>query len=151
LTLVGDGPQRAEWEALASALGVTCRFPGWLEGEPRDAVLRSATIAAVPSVWPEPFGLAGLDAGAFGVPAIAFDVGGITEWLTHDVNGILVPPPVSPTRFGDALADALADPARLERLRDGALGAARELSLERHVDRLEAIFARAHEARCGSC
>jgi glycosyltransferase involved in cell wall biosynthesis len=151
LTMLGDGPQRGEWEALASALGVACRFPGWLDGEPRDAVLRSATIAAVPSVWPEPFGLAGLDAGAFGVPAIAFDVGGITEWLAHDVNGILVAPPVSPARFGDALANVLADAARLQRLRDGALRAARELTLERHVDRLEAIFARAHETRCASC
>ena len=51
-----------------------------------------AVLVAVPSLWPEPFGLVGLDAAALGRPAIAFDVGGIGEWLTDGVNGKLVEP-----------------------------------------------------------
>jgi glycosyltransferase involved in cell wall biosynthesis len=150
LTMAGDGPQRSQWQALAAPLGTACRFPGWLEGAARDAVLRSATVVAVPSIWPEPFGLAGLDAGAFAVPAVAFDVGGISEWLRDGVNGVLVTAPASATHLGDVLADVLADGTRLARLREGALCVTQEFTLDRHIDRLEAVFARARESRCAS-
>ena len=79
LIAIGDGPQRARWEALASELQVDARFPGWLRGDDRWDWVRTATLAAVPSTWPEPFGLVGLEAAALGVPAIAFDVGGVRE------------------------------------------------------------------------
>ncbi|HEX2202618.1 MAG TPA: glycosyltransferase family 4 protein, partial [Longimicrobium sp.] len=91
LTMAGDGPQRAEWEALAASLGVDADFPGWVEPEARAGLFRAASLLAVPSVWPEPFGLVGLEAGAFGVPAAAFDVGGIREWLRPGANGWLAP------------------------------------------------------------
>ncbi|HZT76366.1 MAG TPA: glycosyltransferase family 4 protein [Vicinamibacterales bacterium] len=143
LTMIGDGPARAEWEALARSLGVACRFTGWLDDERRFDAVRDADLLAMPSVWPEPFGLSGLEAAALGVPAIAFDVGGVGEWLRDGVNGILVAgdPPRAPA-LGDALADALSDRARLVAMRPRALAVAREMSLDRHVDRLEALLDR---------
>jgi glycosyltransferase involved in cell wall biosynthesis len=148
LTLVGDGPQRAEWEALARRIDVPCRFTGWLTGSELATVLASASVAALPSVWPEPFGLAGLDAGALGVPTIAADVGGIRDWLRDGENGVLLAAPPTAEQFGDAIAGLLIDEPRLSALRAGALRAARAFTPERHVVRLEAVLTRAQDSRC---
>ena len=59
LLLIGDGPQRAAWEQRASERGVPVSAVGWLNGDERWAALRQATLLALPSSWPEPFGLVG--------------------------------------------------------------------------------------------
>jgi glycosyltransferase involved in cell wall biosynthesis len=143
LTMVGDGPQRHDWERLASRMQVACVFTGWQNGDDRWNWVRRASLLAVPSAWPEPFGLVGLEAAALGVPAIAFDVGGIREWLTPGENGYLVaadPPRASP--FADGLVSAFRDPTGLRAMRARSVASARRLSLDRHLDRLEAIFGR---------
>lgn len=42
------------------------------------------------SVWSEPFGLVGIEAMSWGVPVVAFNVGGVSDWLIHGENGFLV-------------------------------------------------------------
>jgi glycosyltransferase involved in cell wall biosynthesis len=140
LVMIGDGPRRAEWERLAQSLGVSVRFTGWLSGEALERELRGATLLAIPSTWPEPFGLVGLEAGALGVPAIAFDVGGIREWLQPGQNGYLVPadPPVV-SAFARVLVDAIRDSAA-GAMRTAARRIAREMTLARHVDRVERVL-----------
>jgi glycosyltransferase involved in cell wall biosynthesis len=143
LTMVGDGPERAAWERLASRLNVAATFTGWLNGEERWKWIGRATLLAVPSVWPEPFGLVGLEAAALRVPAIAFDVGGVREWLTPGENGYLVagePPRAS--AFADGLLTAFRQPDTLRAMGETALATARRLSLDRHLDQLEDILAR---------
>jgi glycosyltransferase involved in cell wall biosynthesis len=141
LTMAGDGPQRAGWERLAARLGVDATFAGWVDDDGRAALFRAASVLAVPSVWPEPFGLVGLEAGVFGVPSIAFDVGGIDDWLADNVNGWLVPG--DPPRADDlaaALARAASAPETLARMRVAARRIAEEMSLERHVDAVERVL-----------
>lgn len=141
VTLVGDGPERPRWEELARALRVDAAFTGWRHDGERLEPIRTADLIAVPSTWPEPFGLAGLDAAALGVPAIAFDVGGIREWLRPGLTGVLVPgDPPRASAFGDALAAALADRARLTVMGQQALAVAREMSIAAHLDRLEPLL-----------
>ena len=140
LTMIGDGPQRAEWETQAARLGVRATFTGWVAGAARWDLLGQCAVVALPSVWPEPFGLVGLEAGALGVPALAADVGGVRQWLQDGVNGVLVPAPATPESFGDALARLLGDPARVRQLGEGARRVSREMSVTRHVDRLEPIL-----------
>jgi glycosyltransferase involved in cell wall biosynthesis len=149
LTMVGDGPERAAWERLAARLNVAATFTGWQGGDERWRWIRSATLLAVPSLWPEPFGLVGLEAAVLGVPAIAFDVGGIREWLTPGENGYLVagdPPRMS--RFADGLVAAFREPQLLRAMGEQAPSTARRLSLDRHLDQLEDILARhdSHDA-----
>jgi glycosyltransferase involved in cell wall biosynthesis len=142
VTMAGDGPQRAEWERLAARLGVDAAFTGWVDDEARAALFRAAAVLAVPSVWPEPFGLVGLEAGVFGVPSVAFDVGGIGEWLTDGVNGWLAcghTPKAS--ELADALVRAVREPEALARMRTGAREAAERMSLARHVAALERVLA----------
>ena len=142
LTMAGNGPRRAAWEALARSLGVPAGFPGWVDDGRRLALLRAASLLAVPSVWPEPFGLVGLEAGSQGVPAVAYGVGGIGEWLADGVNGRLLPgdpPRVEP--LAEALAWAATHPDELAAMRPRALAAARAMSLDAHVSTLEGVLA----------
>jgi glycosyltransferase involved in cell wall biosynthesis len=143
IVLAGDGPQRAGWQALASRLGVNAEFPGWLAADAMASAFRDASMIVVPSVWPEPFGLVGLEAGAFGVPAVAFDVGGVREWLDPDRSGMLVKPGEGAFGLAVAIASLVENPAVHERLGAGARAMAERLSLDSHVDRLEAVLQRA--------
>lgn len=141
LLMAGDGPERSAWEKLALQQMVPAVFTGWVTGPERRRLLASATVLAVPSVWPEPFGLTGLEAAHFGLPAIAFDLGGIRQWLTDGHNGWLVsgnPPRVA--GLADGLVRALGQPDRLAAMRQGARQTARSMSLAAHLDRLETIL-----------
>ena len=140
LTLAGDGPAREDWEALAESLGVAAEFPGWVDGARRVDLFRSASVVVVPSVWPEPFGLTGLEAGAHGAAAIGFDVGGIGSWLRDGENGWLVKANDGVAGLARALAEARVHDATLRALRVGARRVAERLSLSRHVDVLERVL-----------
>ncbi|HKS42661.1 MAG TPA: glycosyltransferase family 4 protein [Blastocatellia bacterium] len=141
LVMAGDGPQRAHWESLAQRLKVSATFTGWVTGQEHDRLLREATLFAVPSVWPEPFGLVGLEAAIAGLPAIAFNVGGINQWLKDGVNGFLVPgnPPTAHA-LALGLVEALSDPDRLNCMGRAARESSFDMSLEKHLDQLEEIL-----------
>jgi glycosyltransferase involved in cell wall biosynthesis len=144
LTMAGDGPQRAAWERLAARLGVDATFTGWVDDGGRADHFRAASLLAVPSVWPEPFGLVGLEAGVFGVPSVAFGVGGIGDWLVPGFNGWLVPGDApSAGKLADALVHAARNPDLLARMRVNARAMAERMSLARHVEALEGVLASA--------
>jgi len=151
LTLGGDGPQRAEWEALAAKLRVRAEFRGWVDEDEKLRLIRGASMLAMPSVWPEPFGLAGLEAGSQGVPSVAFDVGGIREWLAEGVNGRLAPgDPPRAEGLAETIAWAASHPAELSAMRPRALDAARRMSLDAHVMRLDEVLQAAASPHVGT-
>ena len=52
---------------------------------------REASVVAVSSVWPEPIATIGLEVLRYALPVVAFDAGGISDWLVDGHNGFLVP------------------------------------------------------------
>ena len=148
LSLVGDGPAKAEWEAQARVLcarnpSITVEFTGWLGYADLRELIAACDLLVIPSLWPEPFGMIGPEAGIGGLPAAAFAVGGIPEWLHDGVNGFLAPAnPASAAGLATAIAKCLADPLLHRQLRQGAQREAMKFSLTRHVARMVAIFAR---------
>jgi len=115
LELAGEGPDRDHCAELAESLRdphVTIRQAGWLDVEARAAALLAADVVVVPSLWPEPYGLAGLEAVTAGIPVAAFATGGVPEWLDEGVTGALAPadPPTAP-----GLAAAICRSTVLER------------------------------------
>jgi len=139
LVLVGDGPERAEVEALASSLGV--RDAVAFVGERRSLgdLFAHADVFLLPSDQ-ESFGLAALESLASGVPVVASDVGGVAEVVTQGETGWLVPVR-NPAAMARAVLSMLADPARRK-----AMGrAARASALARFqpgplVSRTEALY-----------
>ena len=141
LTIAGDGPERESLQASARELGVAANFIGWIPGNQTTDLMQDSDLLAVPSLWPEPFGLVGIEAGSCGLPAVAYRVGGIPDWLSAGESGELAPGD-SPTAEGlaDAIVRALANPSHYARLSRGAFEVASRFTLERHVSRLEEIF-----------
>ena len=141
LVFIGDGPERSRCEVLVQKLSVRCEFRGWQEGASRDRWFEDAALLLFPSVWPEPFGLVGLEAAARGVPAVAFKVGGIGEWLEEGVSGRFAEGnQLNGASLGTAVAEALRSEPAWRRLSEGAVATAARLSLKAHLDRLESVL-----------
>ncbi len=153
VTVAGEGPSRAEWEQRATAVaesvgGVTFAFVGWVSSEEKERLFRESHLLVVPSAWPEPFGLVGPEAALRGLPAAAFAVGGIPEWLVDGVNGHLADgEPPTARGLADAIRRCLGDPGHYRALSEGALGMARRYSADEHVTALNAVFAGAAARR----
>lgn len=138
LIVAGDGPQRENMAHLADRLGVAAEFHGWLEQSKCVALMREADVLAMPSIWPEPFGLVGLEAACVGLPAVAYGVGGIRDWLRPGESGELAPgDPPTVAGLAAALLRILADPAHRARLACGAWSVAQEFTRERHCCSVE--------------
>ena len=41
-------------------------------------------------MYPEAFGIVGIEAMSLGKPVVAFDVGGVSSWLEHEKTGFLL-------------------------------------------------------------
>ncbi len=142
LVVCGDGWQLEAMQRLASRLGVAERveFKGWLGPDELAGELAAASLVAVPSVWPEPFGIVGIEGFAAGRPAVGTRTGGIGDWLEHGVNGLSVPAG-DPAALARALGELLEDPAERDRLgQAGRRTVAERFSPERHLAALRAAY-----------
>jgi len=143
--ILGDGSHRAKCEHLSRRLGLDGRvhFKGFVPQSRIADYYREASLAVMSSLWPEPFGATGMEAMRCGLPVVAFDAGGIREWLLDGVNGFLVPW-MDRDAFAGKVDILLADKELARRL--GQSG--RELADERfnfdaYIDGLEGVFTRA--------
>ena len=144
----GDGPQRPLWEERATDIQradpqISIEFPGWSDEARLSAQMKASRLLVVPSVWPEPFGSVGMAAARCGVPAAAFAVGGIPQWLHDGVNGHLAPA-MPPTVAGltGAVVKCLRDPRHYEQLSLGARQMAARFTMDRHLPGLIDVFTR---------
>jgi glycosyltransferase involved in cell wall biosynthesis len=145
VVMAGEGPLRDPLQAKAKHLtGVDAKFPGWVDAGARTSLFSRSRMLAVPSVWPEPFGLVGLEAAACGVPAVAFDVGGLRYWLPAGVNGRLVAAGDT-AAMSEAIAALLREPAQRDTLAAGARATAARLNAGAHLSRLEQVLDRARQ------
>lgn len=67
----------------------------WLGIWPHAMVLearRRSSLALIPSIWPEPFGIVAIEAMAMGCPVIASDIGGLRDLVVDGQTGVLTAP-----------------------------------------------------------
>jgi glycosyltransferase involved in cell wall biosynthesis len=102
--IVGTGNAEKGLKRLCSDLSLDDRvkFQGWAPNNTIGNFYARARVVVVPSRWPEPFGMIGLEAMRCGRPVVAFDVGGVSDWLLDGVTGI-----IAPEQDVQALADAI--------------------------------------------
>ena len=128
LDLAGDGDARKEIEQLVQQLDLQDHISihGWVDENKKAEILWQATVFATPSEQ-EGWGLSVLEANAFGCPAVAFDVPGLSVAIRHNETGLLA---CDGERFREALATILCDPSVRSRLSKGALAWAAEFDWE---------------------
>jgi glycosyltransferase involved in cell wall biosynthesis len=120
LCIVGDGPRRGEWEALAERLGISERvlFLGYLPEEQAWRVIRASDVVVNPS-YTEGLPTSVLEAALMGRAVLATDVGGTPEIVTDGQGAWLVKPrDIDGLREG--LERLLADRALRDRLGQAA-------------------------------
>jgi glycosyltransferase involved in cell wall biosynthesis len=107
-TIVGEGPDRAPFEAIAQALGPAIRFVG---SKPARAAFALGQLLVVPS-RAESLPYIVLEAAAAGLPLIATGVGGIPEICGPDSAGLVTPG--DPAALARAIRRALDQPAGMK-------------------------------------
>lgn len=146
LVLAGSGPDLEALGKRAVALQaddpqLSIEFTGWVDSARLQALFAQAHLLVLPSLWPEPFGMVGLEAGLHRLPTAAFAVGGIPDWLKDGVNGYLAPGDRPSARgLAEAIVKCVHDPEIHRQLREGAIGVARQFSMERHLAALMQVF-----------
>jgi glycosyltransferase involved in cell wall biosynthesis len=91
--ILGEGSHRPFCEELSRKLSLHNRvhFKGFVPQDELQGYYRDGSLTVMSSVWPEPFGAAGLEGMRHGLPVVAFEAGGIAEWLIDGHNGFLAP------------------------------------------------------------
>jgi len=111
----------------------------WGHHDNMPSVLCQAHIVCLPS-YREGFPKVLLEAGACGRAVITTDVPGCRQAVSHEVNGLLVPPRDSKA-LGDAIERLLVDPVLRQRLAaKGRERAVKEFSCERIVGQIMHIY-----------
>lgn len=139
--VVGDGPSKAEFEAVFEAHGVRDRL--LLAGKRTGRALREAYRAMDVFVFAsqsETQGMVVAEAMAAGLPVVALNASGVREVVSDGKNGFLLPATATPQQMADAVAKVAANPEEARKLSVGALATAQEFSRERSAVRAIALY-----------
>ncbi len=150
--ILGDGNQRAACEKLAAELGLSGRvhFKGFIPQEELVAYYEDTSVVVVPSVWPEPIATIGLEVMRYALPVVAFDAGGINDWLHDGKNGYLVPW-MNTDLFAARLDAILADKVMAREMGERGLElVSREYDFENYISRLQELFTRMAKSSAAS-
>ncbi|HAZ12345.1 MAG: hypothetical protein A2X86_03820 [Bdellovibrionales bacterium GWA2_49_15] len=90
--MIGEGPLEKALHLLAHEcdLDDILTFINWSQPQNLWKYIRESSFVHFSSLWPEPFGLLGIESMALGVPVIGRPVGGSLEWLRNEFGHIAV-------------------------------------------------------------
>jgi len=141
--ILGEGPLEAQLKRQIEEWQLeNVEFPGYLQGNQLQNLIRGAAFTVVPSEWYENLPFAVLESFALGTPVVGSKIGGIPEMVLHERSGLTYTP-------GNA-RDLAAALDWMESHPDQAIEMGREarkLDEERyapgpHLERMEEIYRR---------
>ncbi len=145
VAVAGDGPLATEVRDAASSLP-NLSFLGPLAKAEVDARMRLASLVLMPAAWREPAGLVALEAMRAGTPVVAYDRGGLAEYVRTAGAGLVTSPGLD--HLAAAVDTLLADPGLWGRLSAAGVEASRTAHApDTYLDRLESIYRTAGEDR----
>ncbi len=140
-TVLGDGPQRSLLVEQARNLRIDVSFRGWVNSSERNEILARADLLGFPSLVPETFGLAGVEAAALGLPAVAFYRGGAKDWLIPGVSGEAASENhLNSSELSAAIVRAMNSYDHWQNLRIGAWQTAGRFTRTGHINKLTTLF-----------
>ena len=138
LTIVGDGPQRAELETQFA--GTNTRFTGYLFGDDLADAYASTDVFVFPGVT-ETFGQVVQEALASGLPVITVNQGGVVDLVQHGDTGLVLGP--DSAAFAQAAAQLRDDPELCQRMGRAARAFAAANPWEKVLAQLETHYSEA--------
>lgn len=138
LDIIGDGINRPEMEQWIQASPAKDRIHchGWQGRSVIHRFLRETDLLVFPSIYPEAFGIVGIEAMMHAKPVVAFKVGGVSSWLADGETGFLVENKNIPG-LRDAIVNILENPSRYASMAAKArTNALEKFSPEKHIEKL---------------
>ncbi len=137
--LVGDGPEKTEFEQLRDRLGLTDHVLFLGARDDIASILRQTDVFVLPSLT-ENCPYAVLEAQVAGVPVIASKVGGVPEVIEHGVTGFLTPA-ADPFALYQTIVQVLEDDSLQQVVRKNCERRCRvQWSIENMVKTLESLY-----------
>lgn len=140
LTIIGQGPERSRLEALCAELHIAdcVHFRGEIPNAEVLTSMARSSFFVMPSVR-EGFGIVYLEAMASGCVTIGTEGEGITDFIRHGENGLLVPPD-EPKRICELMAWYQEHPLQADAIRRQAQTDARSLTWRKNAEQYIALF-----------
>ena len=141
--ILGDGNHRAACEKLSGKLGLTGRvsFKGFIPQAELKQYYQDTSAVLISSLWPEPIATIGLEVMRYALPVVAFDAGGIKDWLHDGETGYLVPW-MDVDAYAARIDDLLADKEKARRMGERGLEiVSRDYDFDEYIGRIETLFA----------
>ena len=138
LLMVGDGPEKERAEELCVELNITEKVIFFGNSHEIDSILSNSDLFLLPSET-ESFGLAALEAMAWGVPVISSNTGGLPEVNFDGISGYLSPVGNIDEMANNALK-ILKDENTLNDFKQNALKTAQQFDIENVLPLYEKMY-----------
>jgi glycosyltransferase involved in cell wall biosynthesis len=150
LDIVGDGYDAAYFKnRVLAEYKKHFTFHGWQAREQIEHLFRKSYLLVFPSIYPEAFGISGIEAMMRAKPVVGFDVGGVSTWLKEGKTGNLVPVKDTLTMLNRIIA-LIEDKEKYQQFSKKAREiASEEFSVEKHMNILVNTYRKvlSHESR----
>ncbi|HEU4709591.1 MAG TPA: glycosyltransferase family 4 protein [Methylophilaceae bacterium] len=141
LTMIGQGPEKERWQALASSLKLTdcVTWVPWIKQHDLLHAYYTFDVLLFPSLH-DSSGNVILEAMACGLPVVALDIGGPGQLVDARCGRLVATTGLSAdqtvSRLADALGELARDPQLAEQLRQGALARSQEFAWKKTVGKV---------------